>query len=195
MISRTKTNFWLDTVIFAAFFITAITGLLLWLVIPGGSGAGETFFLGLTRHTWVEWHSWVGLSVLLGVVIHLAWHWQWLGCVAQRFLKKMTGQTRLNFALDNLLFVAFFLVSLSGLVLWLALPGGGHRGGRNPFFQADLLGLTRHHWSDLHLWAGIVMTVILTVHLTLHWNWIVCVARRYTQVALCRSQECTNSLG
>lgn len=190
MMNKTKTNFWLDAIILAAFLTTAVTGLFLWVIVPGGPGSRETLFMGLPRHTWVEWHNWLGLGLLLGVIIHLTLHWQWLGCVAQRFFKQAAKQVRLNFSLDTLLFMAFFLTSLSGLVLWLALPGGGHRGGRNLFFRADFLGLTRHDWSDLHLWAGLAMIVILTVHLALHWRWLVCVARRYTEAALCRSKEC-----
>lgn len=188
--NRTKTNFWLDAIILAAFLATAVTGLLLWLIVPGGPGNGETLFLGLTRHTWLEWHNWTGLSMLLGVVIHLILHWHWLGCVAQRFFKQAAKQVWLNFSLDTLLFMAFFLTSLSGLVLWLALSGGGYRGGRNPFFRAGLFGLTHHDWSDLHLWGGLALIIILTVHLALHWKWLVCVARRYTETALCRSKEC-----
>lgn len=190
MMNRTKTNFWLDAVNFAAFLMAAATGLLLWLIIPGGPGSGETLFLGLTRHTWLEWHHWFGLSLLIGLLIHLALHWQWLGCMAGRFFRQSAAQARLNFSLDALLFVAFFLVSLSGLALWLVVPGGGYRGGRNPFFRAAWLGLTRHDWSDLHLWAGLAMLVILTVHLALHRRWLVCVARRYTEAALCQSKEC-----
>ena len=50
--------------------------------------------------------------------------------------------------------------------------------------------LARHDWKDIHLWAGLAMIVILVVHLALHWQWIVCVVRRYAQAAFCRSDEC-----
>jgi hypothetical protein len=186
--SKTKTNFWLDLIIFSAFLLTAGTGLLLWLAIPSGPGSGNTLFLGFSRHTWVDWHNWAGLSLLVGAGIHLALHWSWLECVAGRFFKPLGGSARLNFSLDSLLFSAFLLANVSGLVLWLALPGGGYRGGRNPF----LLGLTRHDWSDLHWWAGLAMMVILTVHLALHWHWIVCVARRYAHAALGQANECVS---
>jgi fucose 4-O-acetylase-like acetyltransferase len=193
MFGKTKTNFWLDIVIFTAFLATAITGLLLWLVIPGGRGSGNLIFLGLTRHTWVDLHNWAGLAMLIGAVVHLILHWKWLICVAERFFKKLARQARLNFSLDSLLFVAFFLVSLSGLVSWLILPSGGYRGGRNPFYNATLLGLSRHDWNNLHLWAGLAMIAILTVHLALHWRWIVCTAHRYAQATVCNLDECVTA--
>jgi hypothetical protein len=183
--SKTKFNFWLDVVLFVAFLVTVITGLLVWLVIPSGP-AGRTFILlGMARHIWIDIHSWFGVGMLAGVALHLILHYKWIGCVAERFFEKLARQARVNFSLDSVLFVVFFLTSLSGLIVWLALPSGGYRGGRNPFFNATLLGLTRYAWSDLHLWTGLAMLAVVTVHLALHLKWIVCVVRRYAQAAVC----------
>jgi hypothetical protein len=194
MFGKTRFNFWFDVTIFITFLVTAGTGLLLWLVIPGGGrGSGEFIFLGLTRHSWIDLHKWVGLGMSAGVAAHLILHWEWISCVAERFFKKLVRQARLNFALNSFLFVAFFLTGLSGLVVWLILPAGGYQGGRNPFYNATLLGLTRHNWNDFHLWAGLAMIAILTVHLSLHWKWIICVARRYTQAALCKADQCVTA--
>ncbi len=190
MFGKTKTNFWFDVTIFILFLITALTGLLLWLILPGGRGSSGTIFLGLTRQSWIDLHNWIGLAMLVGVTLHLLLHWKWISCVSQRYFKKLARQARVNFSLNSLLFVAFFLVNLSGLIAWLVLPSGGYQGGRNPFYGATLLTLTRHDWKDLHLWAGLAMIVILVIHLALHWQWVMCVVRRYTQAAFCRSDEC-----
>ena len=189
MVGKSRVNFWLDTTIFSTFFVTAVTGLLLWLVIPGGPGSGNTILFGLTRHTWLDIHQWVGLILLAGVATHLAFHWKWVVCVSARYFGSLARQARLNFSLNILLFVAFVLVSLSGLLVWLVLPGGGYRGGRNPFFNATWLGLTRHDWNELHLWAGLAMIVIIAVHLALHWRWLICAARRYARVDLGRIDQ------
>lgn len=180
MLNKSKTNFWLDLLIFALFILTALTGLFLWLVIPGGQGGGQFIvLLGLTRRTWISLHNWLGVAMLSGSLIHLILHWEWITCVAGRFFKKLARPARLNFSLDSLLFAAFALSSLSGLIMWLVLPGGGHRGGRNLVADLALLGLTRHDWSNLHLWAGLTIIALLVVHLTLHWAWISCMTRRY----------------
>ena len=183
MFNKTKFNFWLDATIFAAFLVTAITGLLLWLVMPHESGSRWFTFLGLSRQAWINVHQWVGLGMLVGAGAHIALHWKWIVCAADRFFKKLTHQARINFTLDSLLFAAFFLTSLSGLLAWLALSGGGYRGGRNLLPDASLLGLTRNAWNDLHLWAGVAMMGILVVHLALHWQWVMCVIRRYTHIS------------
>jgi hypothetical protein len=189
MAGKTRFNFWLDLTIFTAFLLTALTGLMLWLLIPGGRGSGQLIYLGLSRRGWVDLHQWLGLAMLLGALLHLVLHWRWIACVAPRFFKKLARQARLNFGLDSLMLIAFSLTGLSGLVVWLVLPGGGYQGGRNPFYGAALLGLTRHSWNDLHLWAGLAMIGILVVHLILHWKWVTCVARRYTQIALCQTSH------
>jgi hypothetical protein len=190
MLGKTKTNFWLDLAILTTFLLTALTGLLLWVVLPGGRGSGETVLLGLTRHQWIDLHNWIALAMLAGVTLHLTLHWKWISCVSRRYFKKLARQARINFLLNAVLFVAFFLANLSGLIIWLVLPSGGFQGGRNPFFNATLLSLTRHQWQDLHLWAGLAMIVILINHLVLHWDWLLCVARRYAQAARCESDEC-----
>lgn len=191
MIGKTKFNFWFDGAIFTAFVITAVTGLMLWLLIPGGGrGSENQIFLDMTRRTWIDIHNWTGLAMLIGVALHLILHWKWVSCVAARYFKKLAKQARLNFSLDSLLFVTFFLTGLSGLVAWLIVPGGGYQGGRNPYYGVTLLGLTHHNWSDLHLWASLAMMVIVVVHLALHWRWIACVTRRYAQAARCRPNDC-----
>ncbi len=190
MLGKTKTNFWLDLTILTSFLLTALTGLLLWLILPGGRGSGETVLLGLTRSEWIDLHNWVGLALLAGVTLHLTLHWKWISCVSRRYFRKLARQARINFSLNTVLFVAFFLANLSGLIIWLVLPSGGFQGGRNPFYNATLLSLTRHQWQDLHLWTGLAMIVVLINHLVLHWDWLLCVARRYAQAARCESDEC-----
>jgi hypothetical protein len=175
---KTRFNFLLDALIFVAFLVTTFTGLLLWLGLPDGPGSGWTTWLDLTRHTWVDIHSWAGLVMLLGVIWHLVMHWEWIVCVARRFLGKTSQQARINFSLDAVMFAVFFVVSLSGLIAWLFLPSGGYRGGRNPFYGATLLNLSRHEWNDVHLWTGLAIIALALLHLALHWQWIVCTARR-----------------
>lgn len=195
MFGNTKFNFWLDVTIFTAFVVTAITGLLLWLMLPAGPGSSSVIFMGFTKRTWLDIHDWAGLAMLIAAGTHIALHAKWISCVAERYFKKLARQARVNFSLNTLLFVAFSLASLSGLVVWLLLPGG-YQGGRNPYYSWTLYGLDHHQWGDVHLYAGLAMIAILTVHLALHWNWVMCFVRRYAQAAVCvrtvetQSNEC-----
>lgn len=62
--------------------------------------------------------------------------------------------------------VAFvFLVpaTVSGVVLWLYLPGGQSRAGQTVF-----LTLSRQTWIDVHLWTSLVLVGLIAGHLLLH---------------------------
>jgi hypothetical protein len=75
--------------------------------------------------------------------------------------------------LVNLLaFVVLIPVTISGFVLWLAVPGG-HRGAGKETF----LGLTRLVWIDVHLITSIVVTLLIVGHLLFHWSYIASVPR------------------
>ncbi|MBN1147290.1 MAG: DUF4405 domain-containing protein [Anaerolineales bacterium] len=179
MFGKAKSNLWLDAAIFLAFLVTALTGLLFWLVLPEGPGSSAALFLGVSKSDWADIHNWAGVAMLTGASVHILLHWKWAVCVARRYFQRLARQARLYFSLDSLLLVAFVLANLSGLVAWLILPQGGYQGGRNPAYNALLLGLTRHEWNDLHLWSSLAIIAILGVHVWLHWKWIVCMARRY----------------
>jgi len=60
---------------------------------------------------------------------------------------------------NSLLFLAFVLVALSGLVLWLNL--------------ASVSGLTRGAWSGMHINSGLVFTVLVGAHLWIYRAWII----------------------
>ena len=63
-----------------------------------------------------------------------------------------------------LLITAWGLVTLSGLVLWLAPTGP--RSGR----QSLLLGLTKSEWSDVHFWIAVAAFVVTVVHIIIDWK-------------------------
>jgi len=90
------------------------------------------------------------------------------------------NKTRLNFAVDALIAVAFLISALTGVVFLFA-GSGGYQGGQNPAFQTSILGVSRWLWSDLHTWASLIMITGVLLHVVLHWTWIVCVVRRMVQ--------------
>lgn len=177
--NKPRTNYGLDVVIFVLFVATAGSGLLLWLVVPGGRENQTVTLLGWTHHDWVDLHLIAGVSMLVGTTLHLMLHWDWIKCVARRLCGKLARQARIYFWLDSGMLLALGLIAASGLIAWLVLPGGGYRGGRNPAFAATWLGLSRHDWIALHGWAGLALMTLLITHLGLHWRWLVCSTRRY----------------
>jgi hypothetical protein len=50
---------------------------------------------------------------------------------------------------------------------------GGYQGGRNPHYAVHAV------WISIHIWSSIIMSVGVAAHLILHWNWMVCMTRRF----------------
>jgi hypothetical protein len=89
---------------------------------------------------------------------------------------QVSPQTRNNWLVDAGLLIAGIIVALSS-IYFLFLPSGGYRGGRNPYYNVQIL-FDRHTWDDLHTWAGVGLIGIAIVHLALHWPWVINMTRR-----------------
>lgn len=85
-------------------------------------------------------------------------------------------QTRNNWLIDATLFLGAVVAALTG-IYFIFFPSGGYQGGRNAAYGLTVL-FERHTWEDLHTWFGLLMIVMAIVHIFIHWNWIVTMARR-----------------
>jgi hypothetical protein len=90
-------------------------------------------------------------------------------------------RTQFNALVDAAAMVAFMLLASTGFVLQHQLPPGsgeltGRGMGRGAMQRSvELLwGATRHEWGTVHYWIAWALVLILSVHLVLHWKWIVC---------------------
>ncbi len=80
----------------------------------------------------------------------------------------------INFWIDLAMFLDMVgLVAIGVMIKWALPPGSGGRHGGSRFVQT-VWGMTRHEWGDVHFWMGVVLSVLLIVHIILHWRWIVC---------------------
>ena len=84
--------------------------------------------------------------------------------------------TRLNWILDAGVFFTALVAGLSGLY-FLYVPVGGYQGGKNPLYDITIL-FSRSTWDDLHLWGGVAMILIVTIHLLYHWDWVVSMTKK-----------------
>jgi cytochrome b subunit of formate dehydrogenase len=96
----------------------------------------------------------------------------------------LSRQTRANWMVDAAVFVGAVLASLSG-IYFLFLPSGGYQGGRNPWYNVQIL-FSRHTWDDLHTWAGVLMIGAAIIHVAIHLPWIRMMTRRIVNSALGR---------
>jgi len=74
---RSKINYIIDMLMAAFFFITAITGLILFLFLNEGRRGGKGFF-GIARHALVDMHNWSGAILIALIIAHLILHWGWI---------------------------------------------------------------------------------------------------------------------
>ncbi len=90
--------------------------------------------------------------------------------------QRVSKQTQKNWWVDAALFSSAIVAALSG-IYFLFFPSGGFQGGRNPFYNIQVL-FSRQTWDDLHTWGGVAMIVAATIHLMIHWQWVVGMLRR-----------------
>lgn len=82
-ITRTTVSRVMNALLWLVFCAMSGTGLLLAFRMPPGSG-GRVSALGLTRHEWGDWHTWLSYAFLALIAVHLAMHWRWFWQVAAR---------------------------------------------------------------------------------------------------------------
>ncbi|MHC1783262.1 MAG: DUF4405 domain-containing protein [Anaerolineaceae bacterium] len=160
--SKNELNFWLDLAMFFAFLITIVSGILLWLVIPNGNHPGV---VGNDKASWLAFHEGSGVLGLLGVVIHIIRHWDWLKALRGRSLGTLKRPVRINRVVDRITWFAFISSNLFGMLAWL-LPDG------MPTTVIKILG-------RFHVVTGVVWFVFLVIHLVLHQKWIVLALKRF----------------
>ena len=88
----------------------------------------------------------------------------------------ISNRTRINWALDFAVFISALLAGLTG-VYFLFFASGGYQGGRNPLHDVTLF-FSRSTWSDLHVWGGVSMILIVVIHLMYHLNWVLNMGRK-----------------
>ena len=145
MKASTKTNLILDITIFAAF-----------LVASNPSLTGNTI------------HEWLSLSFAAAIITHLLFHWNWLAKVTTEFFKNLFNQSRLNYMVDALFFVAMTAAILSGLMISKDVMS---------FFGIQLD--VSRSWKTIHNLASDASVIMLGIHFALHWKWVVTNIGRY----------------
>ncbi len=68
------------------------------------------------------------------------------------------------------LFISFILVAVTGVIKF---PGLLSVFGMS-YGDIPISGLSR-----LHDWSGIAMSILVIIHLAMHWNWIVVTTKRF----------------
>jgi hypothetical protein len=144
-IMSTKTNLILDLTMFGAFLAASNPHL-----------------------TGVSIHEWLALSLAGAIVTHLLFHWTWIVQVGAQFFRKLWRQSRLNFVVNSLFFIAMTGTIFSGLMISqsvLATLG----------IQLDV----SRSWKSIHTLMSDASVILLGVHFALHLKWVAANVGRY----------------
>ena len=106
-------------------------------------------------------HEWLAVSLAGAVITHLLWHWNWIVNVGKEFFKKLWHQSRLNFVVNTLFFIAMTGTIFSGLMISESVLStfGIH------------LDVSRT-WRSIHTLLSDASVIMLGVHFALHLKWV-----------------------
>jgi hypothetical protein len=135
---RTKFNLYLDIALTVVFLVSL-----------------KPFMTGMALH------EWLGLALGVGLAVHAALHWHWILGITSKLFGKLPTKTRVYYALDATLLVAFTTITITGILMSrVVLPLFG------------LQGISVFPLPLVHEWASYVTLALLGVKLALHWAWI-----------------------
>jgi hypothetical protein len=121
------------------------------------------------RTSGIAIHEWLTIALGATVVVHLLLNWNWIVEVTKRLFAKGKGLNgaRTNYILNWLLFVDGILIMLSGIMISEAVV---------PAFGLTLP--MNFAWRSLHDLSANISLLLMGLHITLHWNWIVSTFKR-----------------
>lgn len=124
--------------------------------------AGEPAITGLPVHEWLS------LAFIAVLITHLVLHWDWIVSITLTFFKRFFHETRFNYLVDFLVFLSFITVMLSGLLISRTVF---------PFFGIQVQ--VSHAWRQIHSLSADATLLLIGLHFSMHWKWIVNAIQRY----------------
>lgn len=111
--------------------------------------------------TGISIHEWLGLALLALFLVHASLHVDWAHEALKTAATRPTWVRTGNLALDVLIFVAFMVVVVSGLLI---------SGAVLPAFGLYAQGY--YFWDPLHAMSAKALLALLLVHVVVHWRWL-----------------------
>lgn len=120
------------------------------------------------RSTGIAIHEWLAVASMAVVITHMLLNWDWIVQVTKRFLKSKAIRPRINYVLNVILFIDVVLIMYTGIMISESfVPTLGFALPRN-FSMRGLHDLTAN-----------LFILLLGLHTSLHWGWIVNAFKRY----------------
>ena len=119
--------------------------------------------------TGLAWHEWLGFLLCALVLFHVIVQWPWFATEFRRLFTPGAYRTRVNSALNYLLFIVMVAVLVSGVLISNQIAP----------LVGNALGRPRV-WTELHGWLNFILIVLVGVHLAVNWDLILGTIRRRT---------------
>jgi hypothetical protein len=114
------------------------------------------------RTSGIAVHEWLAIALSGAVIVHLLLNWNWIAELTRRIFTKGLNGSRTNYILNWLMFIDGILIMLSGIMISESVI---------PAFGLSLpMNFT---WRGLHDMSANIAMLLMGLHITLHWNWIV----------------------
>lgn len=116
----------------------------------------DNSFMGIT------FHEIAGLCICLFYILHKALNWSWIKETTRRLFGKIPAKRRLNYIMDVLLLIGFFLIIMSGMAI-------------SKTIDFSWLGFDRENqmiYRSMHTSVSMIVLIIAGIHVGLHWDWI-----------------------
>jgi len=97
------------------------------------------------------------------------------------------NKSKLNYVINFLAFIFFFINAVSGLAMLIFMPSGVRQGRLQEF-----LGIQKAFWLETHNWSGIILIILIIIHFILHWEWIVYMTKNIFKSGKCEVKETNN---
>lgn len=110
---RPQLNFLIDTLAFAGFVFLTTTGVLMYFILPPGSGH-HSLVMGMDRHAWGTLHFWISVGFFCVLALHTLLHWRWIVGVVRGRPREGSG---LRLALGMVGLVVILSLSIVPLLL------------------------------------------------------------------------------
>ena len=89
-----------------------------WIWIAADTAMLVAFIvLQVWRFTGVPLHEWLAVALIAAIVAHLAVHWVWVETRTRRIRRPRTARTRVNYAVNAVLFGAMAVAMISGFAI------------------------------------------------------------------------------
>lgn len=147
-ISKSRRNYYVDSIAFLPFFILIITGIIM-LSYHTGTPYSDTF-LNKDGNFWLYTHKFFAVVSLVIIALHLSLHLNW-------FKKLLSGNQKNKYWIRNLILVILFLlVTLTSVLPWLILE------------ESDTASLL----LGVHNKIGLLLIVFFVIHLFSYFKWL-----------------------